>query len=176
MASIIPVAHLVVGVRTVSCPKSVELSRRSRGRRSQGRTYTFHKRPCLLPKVGEARVGPTHFRLIRFLRTSVVTQRPPTGGAVPGPGPQTQRIAFGNPTWHFSPYAGSMVVRKPRRIRRLSPMMGSGEHRANAGTSRRGFARRFPSASCNFMLLAQRDKCRGAGAAPQHTRKHARTG
>jgi hypothetical protein len=33
-----------------------------------------------------------------------------TGDAVPGSGPQTQCIAFGNPTWHFSLWANSMGV------------------------------------------------------------------
>jgi len=45
----------------------------------------------------------------RFLRISGVTRRSVTGDAVRGPGPQRRKTAFGNPTWHFAPYASSMV-------------------------------------------------------------------
>jgi hypothetical protein len=101
-----------------------------------------------------------HFWLIRFLRTSVVALRPATGDAVPGPGPQTQRIAFGNPTWHFSLFASSMIVRERRWRRRVSSRTGSAEDRANADLGSQASHRSVPSM---LMLLAQSEKCRGAG-------------
>jgi hypothetical protein len=109
-----------------------------------------------------------HFWLIRLLRTSVVALRPATGDAVPGPGPQTQRIAFGNPTWHFSLFASSMIVRERRWRRRVSSRTGSAEDRANADLGSQASDRSIPSM---LMLLAQNDKCRGAGAGPPSHRE-----
>jgi hypothetical protein len=85
---------------------------------------------------------------IRFLRTSVVAQRPTTGDAVPGPlAFYALRQQHGN--------GGGTAVR-----RMALPMTYAGKPLANTDPGRRAFHR---SAASGFMPLAQSEKCWGAG-------------
>jgi hypothetical protein len=97
---------------------------------------------------GYQRRGGTEERLIRFLRTSVVAQRPTTGDAVPGP------LAFCALRQQHGNGGGAS-------IRRMAlPVTYAEKRPANTDTGRRAFHR---SAASGFMPLAQSEKCRGAG-------------
>ncbi len=84
-----------------------------------------------------------------------------TGDAVPAPGPQTRRIAFGNPTRHFPAFCPQHGNRRIGRLKTRSTVQGQ---KGSAPSTRACLT----LCSLILMLLAPCGKCRGlGGSAPK---------